>query len=133
MVKFNGRAMSCQCLIVVQMINGYLGFGLTTDEVAALRSTFRSTIDSFIRDNSEASTRIIGEDDLTYRQRMESLFLASLDDSSEFYMNLPSRERDWARQRFREDYDFTNLHDQDTQAEGFYHDYVWYEFIVNTV
>ena len=115
------------------MINGYLGFGLTTDEVAALRSTFRSSIDSFIRDNSEASTRIIGEDDLTYRQRMESLFLASLDDSSEFYMNLPSRERDWARQRFREDYDFTDLHDQDTQAEGFYHDYVWYEFIVNTV
>lgn len=107
-----------------------LGFSLTMDEVAALRTSFRFAIDEFIEDNSDLTARYENEDTISYRLRMESLYLEHMTENDEFYVNLPSIASRRQASRLQRLYginigtddDITQSH---TEARGSYHDYIW--------
>jgi hypothetical protein len=115
------------------------GYGLSVNEVAALRSSFRANIDEFLEEHEDEPEyeRQPAEDDVSYRLRMESLWLQSLTESSEFYLNLPvnttavlapnaiSRLQRLYSLPLSEDGVYENSANSEQQAPGSYHDYVW--------
>lgn len=67
--------------------------GLSVDEVAAIRSFFRPSVNEFASlSPMEANLRqaMVNEDNLTYRGRLETAWIRSQSEFSEYYMNLPS-------------------------------------------
>lgn len=87
-------------------VSSYRGFdrlavlGLSLDETAALRSSFNPQVNQFIASNSYQARQ--GEDNTTFRYRMEEEWIASQGTRSEFSMNLPADNRNRLASTYRQ-------------------------------
>lgn len=99
-----------------------LSDGLNVDEVAAIRSSFRESIDEL----AVSIVPLEGEDPIHYRGRVEDEWMASQGQMSEFALNLPNSSRlqnpnvtvlQMAMSR--------NFVPDDDQGLGTYFDFVW--------
>jgi len=80
--------------------------GLTVNEVAALRTYFRPSIDSFAsahESDLNMGAPLPGESQVDFRARIESAWMTAQGPMSEFYLNLPSTYRPAANEMLDDD------------------------------